>query len=119
MKLKVISELRLKNPGKCKSCKWASHWTEYGASFWDCTHKLFEELPENDDYEEMGTKQICPLWEPENIIICKKHELCFEKHGCGECEYESLIEAENSATEYWQNSAAEFYEKKDEIDYES
>lgn len=118
MHLKVIAELRLRNPGKCQSCKWASHWTEYGTSFWDCNHNLFDKLPENDDYEEIGTTQNCPLWEPENVIICEKHELIFEKHGCDQCEYEYVIESEKSGAEYWEKSAIEFYERKDDIEDE-
>lgn len=104
MKLKIISETRLENAGKCKSCKYSSYWVEYGAYFWDCANKLFDKLPEDEEYCDIGDINVCPLWEPETVGLCEKHLFYFEKHGCQECEYEFFTEAENSASEYFKNN---------------
>ena len=88
MKLKIISELRLQDSGKCKSCKWNSYWMERGNWEWDCSHKLFNKLPDCEEADEIGNKENCPLWEPLNVSICEKHEFYFDKDGCVECEAE-------------------------------
>jgi hypothetical protein len=64
MKLTIRSNERLENPGKCETCKFSSHWMEYGNWNWDCTHKDFDDIPECDEEEnsyEWGSEDNCIL----------------------------------------------------------
>lgn len=104
MQLKIISEERIKDSGKCKSCQYNLVWQEHGIWESDCSHELFEKLlsflknEEEIEYgDEIGFNKICPLWQPRNVELCEKHGLYFENDGCQICEHESIIEAENFA----------------------
>ncbi len=104
--LKILSNTRLEDSGKCKSCKFSSHWLEYGDWNWDCTHKLFDNLPEYDLNADLGhnitlewgEKDECPLWEPLLTSHCEKHGFYLDKNGCPECESDHLIYLEQVET---------------------
>lgn len=96
MKLQLLAEHRLSNPGKCNTCKFSSYSLEYGTEDWDCTHKYFEKLPELNEEEECinwGTDQMCPLWEPLEFSLCEKHNEWYPlRIHCSECEAEAELE---------------------------
>lgn len=96
-KLTILSDNRLENPGKCETCKFSSHWLEYGSWNWDCTHKHFDKLPECDEEEnsyEWGSEDNCILWEPITYVKCDKHDWYPEVRGCPDCEAEYIMSLE-------------------------
>lgn len=110
MKLSIISEERIKDAGKCKSCK-------YNITGEDCFHPLFEELlsslkeAEEIEYgDEIGFNKICPIWEPRSLSICENHGLFFDADDCQECESE-FLEVEK-ADDY---NSSDIYENNEAI----
>ena len=74
MKLQLLADNRLSDPGKCETCKFSHSWLEHGTWDWDCSNKNFDKLPGLDENEiEWGSKQKCILWEPIEFSLCKKH----------------------------------------------
>jgi hypothetical protein len=93
-KLKLIANERIENIGKCKSCIYNVVWLENGEWNWDCGHSLFEKLQSVEETEKFGSEEICPLWEPHSMDMCKVHKEPFlinqECYKCKSLEIEEL-----------------------------
>lgn len=98
--LKIIAKSRLNNLGKCESCdyfqrefknnEWASGCSnlEYDNLF---ISRIDGEIDSIENETKFGTDEICPLWSPLNVSICKIkddftiHGPYFSKRGCDKC----------------------------------
>lgn len=63
MKLKIISEIRLENTGKCKLCKFSSHWLEYGNWNWESNYRT-----DLDNLKDKAIKVFDNILRNNNII---------------------------------------------------
>ncbi len=98
-------------------CKYEEHWTEnqsplgsgyyWPEEFSDCGFRGFENEKEQMKYEEyLESKDFtcdkrCPGYEATEVKTCEKHGEFLAMSGCDGCMYDSYIEAEESAKEYY------------------
>lgn len=98
-------------------CKHLEHWSEnqsplgsglnWPMEFEDCGHPGFEDTEKQYAFEvyveNNDCSPQCPGYEPVKVAICKKHGEFLEAAGCDGCMYDSYIECEQAAKEYFAN----------------
>lgn len=105
--LKIIAKSRLNNLGKCESCdyfqrefknnEWVSKCinSEYDDLF---ISRIDGEIDVSENRIEFGTDEICPLWSPLNVSICKIkdqftiHGPYLSKRGCDKCHQINIVD---------------------------
>ena len=105
--LKIIANSRLNNLGKCASCNYFQR--EFKNNEWvsKCINSEYDdlfisridgEIDVSENRIKFGTDEICPLWSPLNVSICKIkgkftiHGPYFSERGCDKCHRISTID---------------------------